>query len=462
MLKSIQLSRRIYGLEYNKFSPSNFPESETKKLYTRNCKFNSLFGFTVYYFHFQTISDDEKADICTSCATLLESSYVFRKTVLSTEDKLHKISSQYYRDLVKIISRKSQEDIKCIKDDTPQTNVKDDASQTKKESSSPDDSKESTSTSKSGAKKGTTEGNKILENSCEKNPELKNVKPYMLRCSVVLEKGASDSESPPKKKLKVQTKKITKKRNVPRLGMDSMVKRHHACRFCDKRFKRMSHLTDHEKRVHFKKTDHACQYCNKGFYYNCEVKRHYLTCKAKVAAESNKNQKAKTNNERSSKRRSKTGQPNYNELEDAENISAPSTSKSAVQEEAVTATPEKSQNSKAKPENKQKTPKIKTEPNVENAEGTTWFPCTLCSATFSNEEQRDQHSQTHINFSCSICSLLFATGEERDTHLKLHSTSKSGRYMCLVCNCSVKGKDHFNLHTGKLIFFLFIHSFICH
>lgn len=128
----------------------------------------------------------------------------------------------------------------------------------------------------------------------------------------------------------------------------------------------------------------------------------------------------------------------------------------ATQEETNTATPEKPQNTKAKPDNKQKISKIKTEPEDETAESTTWFPCTLCSATFSNENQRDQHSQTHINFSCSLCSLLFATAEERDTHCNLHSTPQSGRYMCLICNCSVKGKDHFNLHTGKILFYLFV------
>lgn len=255
---------------------------------------------------------------------MLESSYVFRKTVLSTEDKLHKISSQYYRDLVKIISRKSQEDVKCIKDDTSETNVKDDSSQTKKESSLPEESKESTSTTKNSPKKSTGEGDKILQKSCEKIPELKNVKPYMLRCSVLLEKGSSDSESPPKKKRKVQPKKVIKKRLV-RLTMDSKHARHHACRFCEKKFKRASHLSDHEKRVHIKKTDFTCQFCKKGFYYNCEVKRHYLTCKAKIAAENNKNQKAKTDSP-STKRRAKTGQLNYSELENTEDIYEPGTS----------------------------------------------------------------------------------------------------------------------------------------
>lgn len=403
-------------------------------MYTRNCKYFSLFYFSVDYFHFQNISDNEKADICTSCATLLESSYVFRKTVLATEDKLHKISSQYYRDLVKIISRKSQEDVKCVKNDS---------SQTKKELS--EDSKESTSTSKSVTKKGGPAGEEILQKSCEKIPELKNVKPYMLRCSVMLEKGSSDSETPPKKKIKVQKKKkIIKKRNVVRLTMDTVYKRHLACHYCDKKFKRSSHLNDHEKRIHLKKTTHACEYCQKGFYYNCEVKRHYPSCKAKLAAD-NKKPKTKTN-----ERRAKTGRPNYNELDDVEDIFSTSTLQSQPQGETSTVTPEKSQSNKSKPENKQKAPKIKVEPGVENAQGVTWFPCSLCSATFNNEDQRDQHSQTHINFSCSVCSLLFATGEERDTHHKLHLTSVHGRFMCLICNYSVKGKDHFNLHTGKV------------
>lgn len=406
----------------------------------------------------QVIGEKEKAVICTSCMTLLESSYVFRKMCLNTENKLHQISSEYYTDLVKIINKK------------PTTIIKNERSS-------------SLSVGENKAIRGPKRKlsvDEIIHFACQK---LK-LKRTMLDCTVILEKlklvperfiskgdepvsfkkrpgpksktmpkeidGKNLTREPSPKvkasppKGKAQSPKANTLPPKPKARAKRKLTPHH-CQYCYKRFSRPSHARDHEQRIHLKITSFHCRLCKRGFYTNHELKNHMKHHQAGVKSAQVQRRSLAPLPPREVKRARKS----YAEVSSDESESpskkkdeGPNLDEFGMLADALTSVNEyKMQAEKTLAD---LAVNVKEEKPVEQK-----FTCTLCNSSFSTEEERDAHSQTHINYGCNLCSILFGSSEERDEHVKLHFNCEQGKFCCLICNITVKHKDHFNIHTGK-------------
>lgn len=101
---------------------------------------------------------------------------------------------------------------------------------------------------------------------------------------------------------------------------------------------------------------------------------------------------------------------------------------------------------------------------LQNSSEEPIFHCNICDEMYSCEKELNKHKQIHTR--CRVCLEKFSSDDVKNEHEKLHYSTKPGYYRCLVCKVSVKHRDHFNIHAGKLLQLFVIHcitsSFVCY
>ncbi|VVC27312.1 Hypothetical protein CINCED_3A013097 [Cinara cedri] len=76
------------------------------------------------------------------------------------------------------------------------------------------------------------------------------------------------------------------------------------------------------------------------------------------------------------------------------------------------------------------------------------FACTVCSRSFTRQDNLNRHLNNHSNlsFSCTVCSRSFTRQDNLNRHLNNH---KNIPFSCTVCSRSFTRQDNLNRHLNN-------------
>ncbi|CAH2098849.1 unnamed protein product [Euphydryas editha] len=97
----------------------------------------------------------------------------------------------------------------------------------------------------------------------------------------------------------------------------------------------------------------------------------------------------------------------------------------------------------------------KLKEHMKEEHGVDLFVCKVCQAIIEDEQEFNNHLQTHTGIhTCAICNTIFKKRETIITHFKWHEEMKNmsnleGAHVCEKCGLILKSAEHLNEHNEK-------------